>query len=40
MYAWLLGIHRTAVAAGRPPQPGSVPACDAIADLLRRFPGV
>jgi hypothetical protein len=38
MYAWLLAIHRTA--AGRPAQPGSVPTCEAIGDLLRRFPGV
>jgi hypothetical protein len=38
MYAWLLAIHRTA--SGRPPQPGSVPSCDAIRDLLGRFPGV
>jgi hypothetical protein len=37
-YAWLLAIHRAA--SGRPTQPGSVPACEAIGDLLRRFPGV
>ena len=40
MYAWLLAIHRAAAVSGRPPQPGSVPPCDAIRDLLGRFPGV
>ncbi len=40
MYAWLLAIHRTATASGQPPQPGSVAGCDAIRDLLGRFPGV
>jgi hypothetical protein len=39
MYASLLGMQRAAVAAGRPPEPGSVAPCDAIADLLRRYPG-
>jgi hypothetical protein len=39
MYAWLLGMHRVALAAGRPPQPGGVRPCDAIGDLLRRYPG-
>jgi len=36
MYAWLLGMHHAA--AGRPPPPGSVRPCDAIGDLLRRYP--
>jgi hypothetical protein len=40
MYAWLLAIHRAAAASGRPAQPGSMSACDAIRDLLGRFPGV
>ena len=40
MYTWLLAIHRATVASGRPPQPGGVPACEAIGDLLGRFPGV
>jgi hypothetical protein len=40
MYGWLVGIHHAAVASGRPPQPGSVPPCEAIGDLLRRYPGV
>jgi hypothetical protein len=39
MCAWLLALHRTAVASGRPPQPGSVRPRDAIGDLLRRYPG-
>jgi hypothetical protein len=38
MYAWLLGIHRAALASGRPPEPGNFRPCDAIADLLRRYP--
>jgi hypothetical protein len=38
MYAWLLGIHRAAPASGHPPESGSVRPCDAIGDLLRRFP--
>jgi hypothetical protein len=38
MYAWLLGMHRAAVASGRAPEPGSVRPCDAIGDLLRRYP--
>jgi hypothetical protein len=37
MYAWLLAIHR---ASGRRPEPGQVPACDLIGDLVRRFPAV
>jgi hypothetical protein len=39
MYAWLLGMHHTAVASSRPPEPGSVKPCDAIGELLRRYPG-
>jgi hypothetical protein len=39
MYAWLLGIHRTAAAGRRAPPPGGISACDEIADLLRRHPG-
>ncbi|HEY7139061.1 MAG TPA: hypothetical protein VIE44_03105 [Methylomirabilota bacterium] len=39
MYAWLLGMHRAALASGRPPEAGSVRPCDAIGDLLRRYPG-
>jgi hypothetical protein len=38
MYAWLLGMHHAAVAAVRPPEPDSVRPCDAIGDLLRRYP--
>jgi len=38
MYAWLLGMHRAPRASGRPPEPGSVRPCDAIGDLLRRYP--
>src|SRR5262249_17489784 len=38
VYAWLLGMHRAAVASGRPPEAGSVRPCDAIGDLLRRYP--
>jgi len=40
IYAWLLAIHRAALAAARPPPPGSLSACDEIKDLLRRFPKV
>jgi hypothetical protein len=40
MYAWLLAIHRTTRASGRPPQPGSVPTREVIGDLLGRFPAV
>ena len=40
MYAWLLAIHRAALASAGPPAPGTVPACDAIADLVTRFPAV
>jgi hypothetical protein len=40
MYAWLLAIHRAAIVAGGPPQAGPAPTCEAIGDLLRRFPGV
>jgi hypothetical protein len=39
MYAWLLGMHHTTVASGRPPEQGRVKPCDAIGDLLRRYPG-
>ena len=39
MYAWLLAIHRAA-GPGRPSPPGSVTACDEIADLLRRHAGL
>jgi hypothetical protein len=38
MYAWLLGIHRAAVPAGRLPASGALATCDAIKDLLGRFP--
>jgi hypothetical protein len=38
MYAWLLGMHRADVAAGRATEPDSVRPCDAIGDLLRRYP--
>lgn len=38
MYAWLLGMHRAALASGRPPEPGNFRPCDAIGDLLRRYP--
>src|SRR5262245_51165975 len=38
MYAWLLGMHRAALASGRPPAPGNFRPCDAIGDLLRRYP--
>jgi hypothetical protein len=40
MYAWLLGIHRAAGGAPGPPRPDTVPPCEAIGDLLRRFPEV
>jgi hypothetical protein len=40
MYSWLLAIHHAALAAGRPPPSGVTPTCEAIGDLLRRFPGV
>ncbi len=39
MYTWLLAIHRTAGAGSRPRDSG-VSACDEIADLLRRHPGL
>ena len=39
VYAWLLGMHRAAIAADRPPEAGGVRPCDAIGDLLRRYPG-
>jgi hypothetical protein len=39
MYASLLRVHRAALASGRRPEPGSVAPCDAIGDLLRRYPG-
>ena len=38
VYAWLLGLHRAAVASTRPPEPDAVRPCDAIGDLLRRYP--
>jgi len=38
-YAWLLGMHRAAITSGRLPEPGGVRPCDAIGDLLRRYPG-
>jgi hypothetical protein len=38
MYAWLLGIHRVTAAAAAPSTPGSASTCDAIKDLLGRFP--
>jgi hypothetical protein len=38
MYAWLLGIRRAAAPDGRPPGPGARAGCDAITDLLGRFP--
>ena len=40
MYAWLLAVHRAAVAGGRPSPSGPVTACDEIADLLRRYPAI
>jgi hypothetical protein len=40
MYAWLIAIHRGAQAAHRPAPSGSPSACDEIADLFRRLPGV
>lgn len=39
MYAWLLGMHRAAAASGRLSEPGTARPCDAIGDLLRRYPG-
>jgi hypothetical protein len=39
MYAWLLGIHHAALATGRPTRPGIPRTCEAIEDLLRRYPG-
>jgi hypothetical protein len=38
VYASLLGLHRAAIASARPPEPGAVRPCDAIGDLLRRYP--
>jgi hypothetical protein len=38
VYAWLLGMHRAAMASNRPPEPGGARPCDAIGDLLRRYP--
>ena len=38
VYAWLLGMHRAATASSRPPEPGGARPCDAIGDLLRRYP--
>ena len=39
MYAWLLGIHHAALASGRPTPPDRPRPCDAIGDLLQRYPG-
>jgi hypothetical protein len=39
MYAWLLAMHHAAVAAGRPTPPDRLRPCDAIRDLLERYPG-
>jgi hypothetical protein len=39
MYVWLLGIHHAAVASGRPTPPDRPHPCDAIGDLLQRYPG-
>jgi len=38
VYAWLLGMHRAAIASDRQPESGAVRPCDAIGDLLRRYP--
>ena len=38
VYASLLGLHRAAIASAGPPEPGAVRPCDAIGDLLRRYP--
>jgi hypothetical protein len=40
MYAWLLGIRRTATTSGRPAERGAESSCQTIDDLLRRFPAV
>jgi len=39
MYAWLLGMHHAAAASGRPTPPDRPSPCDAIGDLLQRYPG-
>jgi hypothetical protein len=39
MYAWLLGIHHAALASGRPTPPDRPRPCDAIGELLQRYPG-
>jgi hypothetical protein len=38
VYASLLGMDRAAIASARPPEPDAVRPCDAIGDLLRRYP--
>jgi hypothetical protein len=38
MYVWLLAIHRTALASARQAPAGVAPTCEAIGDLLGRFP--
>jgi hypothetical protein len=38
VYASLLGLHRAAIASARPPEPDAVRPCDAIGDLLGRYP--
>jgi len=38
MYAWLLGMHHAAVASGRPTPPDRPRPCDAIGNLLQRYP--
>jgi hypothetical protein len=37
-YTWLLAQHRAALASGRPTPPDRPRPCDAIEDLLRRYP--
>ncbi len=39
MYAWLFAQHQAALASGQPTPPDRPRPCDAIADLLRRYPG-
>jgi hypothetical protein len=38
VYASLLGLHRATITSARPPEPDAVRPCDAIGDLLRRYP--
>jgi hypothetical protein len=38
MYVWLLAIHRAPAAPSRPATAGTASGCDAIQDLLGRFP--